>query len=157
MSTVDWTPAPSVIKAGEESNPRFVCAKALRDKKLGFIAQTIQLPETVSQEELIAEVNRLNKDEGTDGILVQLPLPKHIDSAAILAQIAPDKDVDGFHAINAGLLSQGRGHLVPCTPAGVMKMLHFYDVAAEGKHAVVIGRSNIVGRPMAQLLEQQLL
>ena len=100
-------------------------------------------------------VEELNNREDVDGILVQLPLPKHINENEILEKINPAKDVDGFHAINVGKLSQGIPALVPCTPAGVIEILKFYEIPISGKHAVVIGRSNIVGKPMAQLLLQE--
>ena len=99
-------------------------------------------------------VDTLNADDGIDGILVQLPLPAGLDSTAILDRIDAAKDVDGFHPNNAGHLSQGRSRFVPCTPAGVMRILDHYGIDLEGKRAVVVGRSNIVGRPMAMLLEQ---
>ncbi len=97
----------------------------------------------------------MNEDENIDGILVQLPLPKHIDENLILEKINPEKDVDGFHAINVGHLSQGRDALVPCTPAGVIEILKRSNIEISGKHAVIVGRSNIVGKPMAQLLLQE--
>ena len=97
-------------------------------------------------------VLRLHEDESVHGILVQLPLPKHLDEAAVLRLIDPDKDVDGFHAMNSGRLMNGQPAFVPCTPLGVMKLLEAYGIPVRGKHAVVIGRSNIVGKPMAMLL-----
>lgn len=111
-----------------------------------------RLPENTSQSELLALINVLNLDDSVDGILVQLPLPKHIDTDAVLESIRPEKDVDGFHAINVGKLSSGLDGFVPCTPLGIMTMLKEYDIDVLGLNAVVVGRSNIVGKPMANLL-----
>ena len=111
-------------------------------------------PAESSQEELLNIIDDLNSDDRIDGILVQLPLPPHLDTQPVLDRIEPSKDVDGFHPQNLGLLAQGRPHLVPCTPLGVMRMLQSVEADLEGAHAVVIGRSNIVGRPMAMLLEK---
>ena len=105
-----------------------------------------------TQEELENTVTALNQDVSVHGILVQLPLPKHLDEARVLRLIDPDKDVDGFHAMNSGRLMNGQPGFVPCTPLGVMELLKAYDIPVAGKHAVVIGRSNIVGKPMAMLL-----
>ena len=114
----------------------------------------VALPEDVTQTELISVIDKLNHDSAVDGILVQLPLPKHIGEQAVIAAIAPHKDVDGFHAINTGNLFSGCHSFVSCTPAGVMEILKYYDISPAGKHAVIIGRSNIVGKPMALLLIQ---
>ena len=110
------------------------------------------MDENCTQQELEETVIRLNQDASVHGILVQLPLPKHLDEASVLRLIDPDKDVDGFHAMNSGRLMNGQPGFVPCTPLGVMKLLESYDIDPCGKHAVVIGRSNIVGKPMAMLL-----
>jgi len=148
-------PGLAVIQIGEDpASSIYVKRKASRASKLGFNSVNISLPSDCSQDDLIAEVEKLNQDSTIHGILVQLPLPKHMDEQQILETISPKKDVDGFHAINAGLLSQGRGILIPCTPKGVMHILAHYNIPLSGKHAVIIGRSNIVGRPMAALLEQ---
>ena len=109
----------------------------------------------MSEAELLAEVDRLNRDDDVDGILVQLPLPKQIDAKKVIDAIDPAKDVDGFHPINVGLLHLGRPTLVPCTPAGVIRLIDSTGVAIDGQHAVVIGRSDIVGKPMAALLLQR--
>ena len=109
-------------------------------------------PESCTQEELESAVVALNADQSVHGILVQLPLPKGLDEARVLALIDPEKDVDGFHAMNAGKLMSGQPGFVPCTPLGVMKLLEAYNIPTRGRHAVVIGRSNIVGKPMAMLL-----
>lgn len=120
--------------------------------RAGIRSTVLRLPESCTQEELEGAVLALNADEQVHGILVQLPLPKGLDEARVLALIDPKKDVDGFHAMNAGKLMSGQPGFVPCTPLGVMKLLEAYDIPTRGKHAVVIGRSNIVGKPMAMLL-----
>ena len=120
--------------------------------KAGIRSTVIRLDENCTQEELEKTVAALNEDKSVHGILVQLPLPKHLDEACVLRLIDPDKDVDGFHAMNSGRLMNGQPGFVPCTPLGVMKLLESYDINPNGKHAVVIGRSNIVGKPMAMLL-----
>ncbi|AGM98361.1 bifunctional methylenetetrahydrofolate dehydrogenase/methenyltetrahydrofolate cyclohydrolase [Streptococcus iniae] len=118
----------------------------------GFKSETIRLSESTSQEELIAIIRQYNLDETIHGILVQLPLPQHINDKKIILEIDPKKDVDGFHPMNTGHLWSGRSQMVPCTPAGIMEMFREYSIDLEGKDAVIIGRSNIVGKPMAQLL-----
>ena len=148
-------PGISVIRVGEDPASKvYVSKKAARAQRLGYVQRTIVLPEDSSEEAVLAQVKALNEDAAIDGILVQLPLPKQINAQRVLDSIQPSKDVDGFHIHNAGALSQGRPEVVPCTPKGVMRLLSFYDIELSGKNAVVIGRSNIVGRPMAQLLEQ---
>lgn len=122
--------------------------------KAGIRSTVIRLPQACTQEELENTVIALNEDESVHGILVQLPLPGGLDEARVLRLIDPDKDVDGFHAMNSGYLMNGQPGFVPCTPLGVMKLLENYGISACGKHAVVIGRSNIVGKPMAMLLLQ---
>ena len=118
----------------------------------GFRSEVVRLPKSTSQEELLALIARYNQDPAWHGILVQLPLPAHIDDEAVLLAIDPDKDVDGFHPTNMGRLWSGHPLMIPSTPAGIMEMFREYKVDLEGKNAVVIGRSNIVGKPMAQLL-----
>ncbi|KAA0963550.1 bifunctional methylenetetrahydrofolate dehydrogenase/methenyltetrahydrofolate cyclohydrolase [Streptococcus cristatus] len=118
----------------------------------GFRSEVVRLPESTTQEELLALIARYNQDSAWHGILVQLPLPAHIDDEAVLLAIDPDKDVDGFHPTNMGRLWSGHPLMIPSTPAGIMEMFREYKVDLEGKNAVVIGRSNIVGKPMAQLL-----
>ena len=155
---IDALPRPpgiAVVRVGEDPASKvYVGRKTARAQRLGFRHEEVHLDETVSQAMLEAEIDRLNADDGIDGILVQLPLPKGLDSTAILDRIDPRKDVDGFHPDNAGHLAQGRPRFVPCTPFGVMKILNDFGVQLEGKRAVVVGRSNIVGRPMSMLLEQ---
>ncbi|TNE92901.1 MAG: bifunctional methylenetetrahydrofolate dehydrogenase/methenyltetrahydrofolate cyclohydrolase FolD [Deltaproteobacteria bacterium] len=148
-------PGLAVILVGRDpASEVYVHRKGVVAGRIGFLHRQIDLPSDVSEQELLDVVHGLNQDDAIDGILVQLPLPKHLDSLAVMAAIDPAKDVDGFTAASAGCLAQGRPHLVPCTPKGVMVLLEEAGVALSGKHAVVIGRSNIVGRPMAQLLEQ---
>ena len=118
----------------------------------GLRSEVVRLPETTTQEELLILIEKYNQDPDWHGILVQLPLPKHIDEEAVLLAIDPDKDVDGFHPMNMGHLWRGHPVMIPSTPAGIMEMFHEYGVELEGKRAVVIGRSNIVGKPMSQLL-----
>ena len=118
----------------------------------GFRSEVVRLPESTSQEELLALIAKYNQDSAWHGILVQLPLPAHINEEAVLLAIDPDKDVDGFHPTNMGRLWSGHPLMIPSTPAGIMEMFREYKVDLEGKNAVVIGRSNIVGKPMAQLL-----
>jgi len=128
--------------------------KGARADRLGFHQRSVELPADTEQAELMALIDDLNADPAIDGIMVQLPLPSHLDAQPVLDRIDPAKDVDGFHPQNLGLLAQGRPHLVPCTPLGVMRILESIDAPLSGAHAVVIGRSNIVGRPMAMLLEK---
>ena len=118
----------------------------------GFRSEVVRLPESTSQKELLALIAKYNQDPAWHGILVQLPLPAHVDDEAVLLAIDPDKDVDGFHPTNMGRLWSGHPLMIPSTPAGIMEMFREYKVDLEGKNAVVIGRSNIVGKPMAQLL-----
>ena len=148
-------PGLAVILIGEDPASRiYVSRKHKRARALGFHQETYRLPTQTTQDELLIYIERLNRDENIHGILVQLPLPKHINTDQVLKCIRPEKDVDGFHPYNAGLLSQGQSSLVPCTAKGIMVMLQSLDISLSGLNAVVIGRSNIVGRPVAQLLEQ---
>ena len=118
----------------------------------GFRSEVVRVPDTITQAELLDLIANYNQDPAWHGILVQLPLPKHIDEEAVLSAIDPEKDVDGFHPLNMGRLWSGHPVMIPSTPAGIMEMFHEYGIDLEGKNAVVIGRSNIVGKPMAQLL-----
>lgn len=131
------------------NNKKKACAEA------GIVSEEYALPESTTQEELLSLIDTLNKKNSINGILCQLPLPKHLDEKAVIAAISPEKDVDAFHAINVGHIMIGDYHFLPCTPAGIMEMLKYYDISAAGKECVVIGRSNIVGKPMAMLLLQQ--
>jgi methylenetetrahydrofolate dehydrogenase (NADP+) / methenyltetrahydrofolate cyclohydrolase len=146
-------PCLVVVRVGEDAaSAVYVGSKVKTSAELGMISEHRHLPDDVSHEELLNLVRELNSRPEVDGILVQLPLPKQIDEREILETIDADKDVDGFHPINVGKLSQGRKSLVPCTPAGVIEILKRSGVTIAGEHAVIIGRSNIVGKPMAQLL-----
>lgn len=146
-------PHLAVILVGENAASQvYVRNKENACIHAGIRSTIIRLPEVCTQDELENAVLSLNKDESVHGILVQLPLPKGLDEARVLALIDPDKDVDGFHAMNSGRLMNGQPSFVPCTPLGVMKLLEAYRIPTRGKHAVIIGRSNIVGKPMAMLL-----
>ena len=150
------TPHLAVVLVGENSASQvYVRNKENACLKAGIRSTVIRLSENCTQNELEHVVASLNDDEAVHGILVQLPLPAHLDEARVLALINPDKDVDGFHAMNSGRLMNGQSGFVPCTPLGVMKLLEAYGISPEGKHAVIIGRSNIVGKPMAMLLLAQ--
>ena len=147
------TPRLDVILVGEDPASKvYVGSKAKTLSALGMISRTHELPEDTEQGELEELVDRLNDDSEVDGVLIQLPLPVHFDTAAILSRVDPARDVDGFHPENVGLLQQGSPRLIPCTPAGIMEMLRREGVAIEGRRAVVVGRSDIVGKPMATLL-----
>ncbi|MDY3824554.1 bifunctional methylenetetrahydrofolate dehydrogenase/methenyltetrahydrofolate cyclohydrolase [Streptococcus sp.] len=146
-------PGLVVILVGENpASQVYVRNKERSALAAGFKSQVIRLPESTSQEELLDLIAIYNADTSFHGILVQLPLPDHINEEAVLLAIDPNKDVDGFHPMNMGRLWSGHPVMVPCTPAGIMEMFKDYHIDLEGKHAVVIGRSNIVGKPMAQLL-----
>ena len=143
----------AVILVGDDpASQVYVRNKGKACEELGILSETLRLPAETTQEELEAEIDRLNRDERIDGILVQLPLPKHLDEAKALAKILPEKDVDGFHIENAGKLFTGQPGVVACTPKGILHMLKACGVPLKGKEAVVIGRSNIVGKPIAMLL-----
>ena len=148
-------PGLAVVLVGNDpASEVYVRRKGTVAGRLGFVHRQIDLDADVGQDALLACLDELNGDDAIDGILVQLPLPRHIDADAVIDRIDPAKDVDGLSVQSVGRLSQGRGSLVPCTPQGVMVMLEDAGIELKGKRAVVIGRSNIVGRPMAMLLEQ---
>lgn len=150
------TPGLTVILAGEDpASQTYVRNKEKACERLGLYSHTVRLPEDVSQETLEAAIAQANADPAIHGILVQLPLPAHLDSEHALAMIRPEKDVDGFHDINMGRLVRGTDGVIACTPKGVMRLLESAGIALAGKEAVVVGRSNIVGKPMALLLLQQ--
>jgi len=145
-------PGLAAILVGEDpASQIYVRNKTKRFDALGLKSDLYRLETSVSQEELLDLIAKINADDSFHGILVQLPLPKHIDSDKVIHAIDPKKDVDGFHPENAGLLSIGRPRFVPCTPKGIMFMLQHFDVDLNGKHVVVVGRSNIVGRPVSVL------
>ena len=146
-------PGLAVILVGDDpASHAYVKMKAKACEKVGFYSITHNMPETISQDEIIQIIEMMNSNPHIDGILVQLPLPKHIDTDKILEVIDPKKDVDGFHAYNVGRLVTNLDSFVPCTPLGVMKMFEEYNIDLEGKDVCVVGASNIVGKPMASLL-----
>ncbi len=146
-------PCLAAIRVGDDpASSVYVSNKVKTSQQLGLVSEHHHLPETTTHEELLKLVRELNERDEVDGILVQLPLPRHIHTDEIVEAIDPHKDVDGFHPFNAGRLSQGKPTLVPCTPAGVIQLLRHFKVEMRGKNACVLGRSFIVGRPMAQLL-----
>lgn len=150
------TPGLAVILVGEDpASQIYVKNKGLGCAQVGMHSVTIRLPETTTQQELETQIDQLNGDASIHGILVQLPLPAGLDETAALARIAPEKDVDGFHVVNAGKLFTGQKGVVACTPKGAMEMIRRTGIDLSGKEAVVVGRSNIVGKPMAMLLLQQ--
>ena len=147
------TPRLDVVLAGDDPASRvYVGSKAKTCGQLGMESHTHELPSSVTEDELVGLVDGLNADDEVDGILVQLPLPGGVASHAVLDRIDPAKDVDGFHPTNVGLLQQGRPGLTPCTPAGIMEMLRREGIEIKGRRAVVVGRSDIVGKPMAMML-----
>jgi methylenetetrahydrofolate dehydrogenase (NADP+)/methenyltetrahydrofolate cyclohydrolase len=149
------TPGLAVIIVGEDPASKvYVANKVKACAELGLHSEHITMPAETSEAALLAKIAELNRDTRIHGILVQLPVPKHIDSNKVLNAISPEKDVDGFHPENVGALVTGNMRFAPCTPYGSMKLLEKSGVAIEGKHAVVVGRSNIVGKPMALLLLQ---
>jgi len=153
VETLDRKPGLAVIIVGDNPASRvYVNSKRKDCEECGFYSEEYALPAETSQKELLELIDTLNKRQNIDGILCQLPLPKGLDEDAVLLAIAPDKDVDGFHPMSAGALLIGKKGFLSCTPAGVMKLLEEYHIDPMGKHCVVVGRSNIVGKPMALLL-----
>lgn len=149
-------PGLAVILVGDDPASRvYVTGKEKDCAECGFLSFEHQLPAATTQRELLELISRLNRDTAVDGILVQLPLPGHLDEEQVLGAIDPEKDVDCFHPLNVGRLVIGNPAFLPCTPAGVMEMLREYGIEVAGKHCVVLGRSNIVGKPMGMLLLQQ--
>ena len=145
-------PGLAVVLVGEDSASQvYVRSKTKTFNKLSLFTKTYRLPSDSSEKELLELINDLNKNNLFHGILVQLPLPSHIDSDKVINTILPSKDVDGFHPENAGLLSIGKPRFIPCTPKGIMEILKYYKIKLDGKHVVVVGRSNIVGRPISIL------
>jgi len=150
------TPGLAVILVGDDpASQTYVRNKQKACEEVGFYGEQITLPASTTQEELLAVVRELNERSDIHGILCQLPLPRGLDDGAVIAAIDPKKDVDAFHAENVGHVMIGDQHFLPCTPAGVMELIHRSGITVEGKHCVVIGRSNIVGKPMAMLLLQE--
>lgn len=153
IEDLGYTPKLVVIQVGNNTASEvYVRNKIKACETVGIDSEAIKLPEHTSEDMLIALIDKLNEDNKVNGILVQLPLPKHIDENVILENISAEKDVDGFHCINSGKLFNGLDSLVPCTPAGIIEILKHYKVDIDGKHCVVIGRSNIVGKPISILM-----
>ncbi|MBP9213740.1 MAG: bifunctional methylenetetrahydrofolate dehydrogenase/methenyltetrahydrofolate cyclohydrolase FolD [Chitinophagaceae bacterium] len=146
----------AILVGNNGASETYVASKAKNCEEVGFDSTLIRLNENVSEQELLSKILELNQNDLIDGILVQLPLPKHISEAKVIETIDPNKDVDGFHPINAGKLVQGLPSFIPATPYGIMLLLEHFNIDTKGKHAVVIGRSNIVGRPMSILLSSNL-
>ena len=147
------TPGLAVIIVGDDPASRvYVNNKKKACAELGMLSEEYALPAETTNEELLGLINELNGRKDINGILCQLPLPRHLDEKAVINAIAPEKDVDAFHPVNVGGIMTGDYSFLPCTPAGVMQMLKHYDIQTAGKHCVVIGRSNIVGKPMGMLL-----
>lgn len=153
LKSVGITTGLAVIIVGEDPASKvYVANKKKACEALGIISEEYALPETTTQEELLALIDELNHKKSINGILCQLPLPKHLDEQAVINAILPEKDVDAFHPANVGKIMLGEYDFVPCTPAGIMEMLQYENIDIEGKTCVVIGRSNIVGKPMGMLL-----
>ncbi len=157
VAKLDRKPGLAVILVGDDpASSVYVRNKDNACKEVGFYSEKINKPANITQNELLAEIKRLNNDDKIDGILVQLPLPKHLDTNQVIETISPKKDVDGFHSENIGKLMQNKPHFRPCTPKGVMTILATIGINLVGKNCVVVGASNIVGRPMAiELLNAQ--
>ncbi|HNQ16443.1 MAG TPA: tetrahydrofolate dehydrogenase/cyclohydrolase catalytic domain-containing protein, partial [Pyrinomonadaceae bacterium] len=153
IAALSFKPCLAVVRVGEDpASAVYVGSKVRTAEELGIISEHRHMPAETTQAELMRVVNELNSRDDVDGILVQLPLPPQIDEREVLEAIDPEKDVDGFHPVNVGKLWQGQRSLVPCTPAGVIEILKRSGIGIAGMNAVVIGRSNIVGKPMAALL-----
>ncbi len=156
VEKLDTKPGLAVVIVGEDPASKvYVRNKAKGCADVGFYSEVHELPENTTESELLALIDQLNNNEKIDGILVQLPLPKHLDEKAVINAIRPDKDVDAFHPVNTGKIMIGDYDFLPCTPAGVMRLLKESGVEVSGKNCVVVGRSNIVGKPQAMLLLQQ--
>lgn len=152
-SRIGRPPGLAVVLVGEDPASRvYVRNKGRACAEAGFGSEQLTLPAATTQEELLAHIGRLNADPAVDAVLVQLPLPRHIDEGAVIEAVAPQKDADGFHPLNLGRLLLGRPGPVPCTPAGIMELLARAGVETRGARAVIVGRSNIVGKPLANLL-----
>ncbi|QGH34889.1 bifunctional methylenetetrahydrofolate dehydrogenase/methenyltetrahydrofolate cyclohydrolase FolD [Gracilibacillus salitolerans] len=146
-------PGLTVVLIGDDpASKSYVKGKQKASNYVGVDSELIELPDSTTQEELLSLIDTLNKKDSVHGILVQLPLPAHIDEEVIIEAISPEKDVDGFHPISIGRMMTGKDTFYPCTPYGIIQMMKSKNISLEGKHAVVIGRSNIVGKPVGQLL-----
>ena len=147
------TPGLAAVLIGDDlASQVYVRNKRRRFENMGLLGETFRMGDDSSKNDIMALINDLNDDDRFHGILIQLPLPKGIDSDSVLRSVRPDKDVDGFHPENIGLLAAGNPRFIPCTPKGILRILQFYNIETSGKHAVIVGRSNIVGRPMALML-----
>jgi len=146
----------AILIGNNGASETYVASKVRFCGEIGFTSTLIRFEQTIEEKELLKKIEELNTDDSIDGILVQLPLPKHISEANIINSINPDKDVDGFHPVSVGRLVQGLDTFIPATPYGIMLMLEHFQLQTKGKHAVVIGRSNIVGRPMSILLSSNI-
>jgi methylenetetrahydrofolate dehydrogenase (NADP+)/methenyltetrahydrofolate cyclohydrolase len=156
LATLAYRPGLVAVRVGSDpASEIYVRNKAKKAQELGLRGTELVFDASMRETELLSEINRLNGDDEVDGILVQLPLPRQMDARKIIEAIDPAKDVDGFHPVNVGRLHLGRPTLVPCTPAGVMRLIESTGVAIDGARAVVVGRSDIVGKPMAALLLQR--
>ncbi len=155
VAELDHVGLATVLVGDDPASHIYIDLKQKAAQQAGMEARDLKLPAETSEEELLATIADLNGDDAVDGLLVQLPLPDHIDENRVIEAIAPEKDVDGIHPVNAGRLYLGRPTLVPGTPLGIMRMLDEYEIALEGARAVVVGRSAIVGKPMAHLLLQR--
>jgi methylenetetrahydrofolate dehydrogenase (NADP+)/methenyltetrahydrofolate cyclohydrolase len=146
------TPGLAVVLVGDDpASNVYVNSKTRHFNKLDLYSETIRLPANIGKDELLSQIQNLNSDDSFHGILVQMPLPTHLNESVIIDALDPLKDVDGFHPENLGRLTAGRPRFVPCTPKGIMRIMDFYKIDLSGKHVVVLGRSNIVGRPMSIL------
>lgn len=145
----------AILVGHDGGSETYVAHKVKACEQVGFRSTLVRFEDTVSEKELLDKVNELNETPDIDGFIVQLPLPKHISEQKVIEAIDPSKDVDGFHPVNVGKMSIGLPSFVSATPAGIMELLKRYQIATSGKHCVVIGRSNIVGRPVSILLSQK--
>ncbi|MEE9167403.1 MAG: bifunctional 5,10-methylenetetrahydrofolate dehydrogenase/5,10-methenyltetrahydrofolate cyclohydrolase [Candidatus Neomarinimicrobiota bacterium] len=153
LKSKETVPGLAAVLVGENpASEIYVRNKTRRFKNLGLYSETHRYPADVNQDHLVDKIHRLNEDPKIHGILVQLPLPDQLDSQKILYEVSPEKDVDGFHPENLGRLAVGEPRFIPCTPKGILEILRYYEIATEGKHVVIVGRSKIVGRPMSLLL-----
>lgn len=152
-ATLARRPGLAVVLVGDDPASRtYVTSKERDCEQCGFLSREYKYPDSVSQAELLSLIAELNRDSAVDGVLVQLPLPAHIDENAIIEAIAPEKDVDAFHPVNVGRVMTGKPVLLPCTPAGIMELFNEYGITLDGKICVMVGRSNIVGKPMSMLM-----
>ena len=145
----------AILVGDNGASMTYVNNKVTACERVGFASSVVKLPEEVTQEELLKEIEKLNEDKNIDGFIVQLPLPKHINEQEVLLAVNPDKDADGFHPTNFGRMALGLDAFIPATPYGILELLTQYEIPTDGKHVVVIGRSDIVGRPISILLSQK--